>query len=141
MAQGPGGDVTKTVAVNVNSQPDAMLSLSEPEVHYHKVGDKVVQDDPTTLQWSTSNANKVTITPLGNEALSGSQTIQPKPVQLTDGTVNEEFGYTIEASNACGRTASKTVLLHIVGSIDPAPSVTLASVFIPPPIRATTARG
>ncbi len=131
VAQGPGGDVTKTVAVNVNSQPDAMLSLSEPEVHYHKVGDKVVQDDSTTLQWSTSNANKVTITPLGSEALSGSQTIQPKPVQLTDGTVNEEFGYTIEASNACGRTASKTVLLHIVGSIDPAPSVTLASVFYP----------
>ena len=131
VAQGPGGEVTKTVAVNVNSQPDVTLSLSEPEVHYHKVGDKVVQDDSTTLQWSTSNANKVTITPLGSEALSGSQTIQPKPVQMTDGAVNEDFGYTIEASNACGRTASKTVLLHIVGSIDPAPSVTLASLFYP----------
>ncbi|MGA7921595.1 MAG: OmpA family protein [Candidatus Acidiferrales bacterium] len=131
VAQGPGGEVTKTVAVNVNSQPDVTLNLSEPEVHYHKVGDKVVQDDSTTLQWSTSNANKVTITPLGSEALSGSQTIQPKPEQMTDGAVNEDFGYTIEASNACGRTASKTMLLHIVGSIDPAPSVTLASVFYP----------
>jgi OmpA family/PEGA domain len=131
VAQGPGGEVSKTVAVNVNSQPDVTLSLSEPEVNYHKVGDKVVQDDPTTLRWSASNADKVTITPLGNEALSGSQTLQPKPVQMTDGTVNETFGYTIDASNACGRSASKTVLLHIVGSIDPAPSVTLASLFYP----------
>lgn len=131
VAKGPGGEVTKTVAVNVDAQPSVTLSLSEPEVHYHKVGDKIVQDDPTTLQWSASNADKVTITPLGNEALNGSQTIQPKPAQLTDGTVNEDFGYTIEASNACGRTASKTVLLHIVGSIDPAPSVTLASLFYP----------
>lgn len=131
VAQGPGGEVTKTVAVNVNSQPDVTLSLSEPEVHYHKVGDRVVQEDSTTLHWSTSNANKVKITPLGSEALSGSQTIQPKPVQMTEGAVNEAFGYTIEASNACGRTASKTVLLHIVGSIDPAPSVTLASLFYP----------
>lgn len=131
IAKGPGGEVTKTVAVNVNAQPSVTLSLSEPEVRFHKVGDKIVQDDPTTLQWSASNADKVTITPLGNEALSGSQTIQPKPVQLTDGAVNEDFGYTIEASNSCGRTASKTVLLHIVGSIDPAPSVTLASLFYP----------
>ena len=131
IAKGPGGEVTKAVAVNVDAQPSVTLSLSEPEVHFHKVGDKIVQDDPTTLQWSASNADKVTITPLGNEALSGSQTIQPKPVQLADGAVNEDFGYTIEASNACGRTASKTVLLHIVGSIDPAPSVALASLFYP----------
>jgi OmpA family len=50
---------------------------------------------------------------------------------MTAGSVNEDSGYTIQASNACGRTASKTVLLHIVGSIDPAPSVTLASLFYP----------
>ena len=131
VAKGPGGEVTKTVAVDVNAQPSVTLSLSEPEVHFHKVGDKIVQDDPTILQWSTSNADKVTITPLGNEALSGSQTIQPKPAQVSDGNVNEDFGYTIEASNACGKTASKTVLLHIVGSIEPAPSVTLASLFYP----------
>ncbi len=131
VAKGPGGEVTKTVAVNVDAQPSVTLSLSEPEVHYHKVGDKIVQDDPTTLQWSASNADKVTITPLGSEALNGSQTIQAKPVQIKDGAVNENFGYTIEASNVCGRTASKTVLLHIVGSIDPAPSVTLASLFYP----------
>jgi hypothetical protein len=131
VAKGPGGVVTKTVAINVDAQPSVTLSLSKPEVHYHKVGDKVLQDDLTTLRWSASNADKVTIAPLGSEALSGSQTIRPKPIQMTAGSVNEDSGYTIQASNACGRTASKTVLLHIVGSIDPAPSVTLASLFYP----------
>ena len=78
VAKGPGGEVTKTVAVNVNSQPTVTLNLSEPEVHFHKIGDKVVQDDSTTLQWSTSYADKVTITPLGSEAANGSQT-DPAP--------------------------------------------------------------
>lgn len=131
VARGPGGEVTKTVAIGVNSQPEVAISLSDPEVHYHKVGDKVVQDGSTTLQWSASNADKVTITPLGSESLDGSETIKPEPVQTTTGPVNESFGYTIQASNACGRTASKTALLHIVGSIDPAPPVTLASLFYP----------
>jgi OmpA family/PEGA domain len=130
-AKGPGGEVTKTVAVDVNSQPTAMISLSDPEVHFHKVGDKVVQDDSTTLSWSTSNADKVTLTPLGSEATSGSQMIEAKPVQTTEGPVNENFGYTIQASNSCGGTATKTVLLHIVGSIDPPPSIRLASLFYP----------
>lgn len=131
VAKGPGGEVTKTVAVNVNSQPTVTLNFSEPEVHFHKVGDKVVQDDSTTLQWSTSNADKVTITPLGREAANGSQTIEAKPVQMTTGPVNEGYGYTIKATNSCGGTATKTVVLHIVGSIDPAPAIDLASLFYP----------
>ena len=131
VAKGPGGEVTKTVAVNVNSQPTVTLNLSESEVHFHKVGDKVVQDDSTTLQWSTSNADKVAITPLGSEAASGSQTIEAKPVQMTTGPVNEGYGYTIKATNSCGGTATKTVILHIVGSIDPAPAIDLASLFYP----------
>ena len=131
IAKGPGGEVTKTVAVNVDAQPTVTLSLAKPEVRYHKVGEKVVLDDSTTLQWSTSNANKVTIAPVGSEALNGSETIQANPVQITTGTLNEDIGYTINASNSCGGTASKTVLLHIVGSIDPAPPVTLASLFYP----------
>ncbi|MGA8221325.1 MAG: OmpA family protein [Candidatus Acidiferrales bacterium] len=130
-AKGPGGEVTKTVAVNVNPTPTATISLSQEEIHFHKVGDKVMEDDPTTLSWSTSNANKVSIIPLGSEATSGSQTLQVKPVQTAAGAVNESHGYTIEAYDACGGTATKTVLLHIVGSIDAAPSITLASLFYP----------
>jgi outer membrane protein OmpA-like peptidoglycan-associated protein len=130
-AKGPGGEVTKIVDVDVNSQPTATVSLSEPEVHYHKVGDKVVQDDSTTLNWSASNADNVTITPLGSEPTSGSQTIEAQPTQTNPGPVDERVSYTIEASNACGGTATQTASLHIVGSIDPPPSINLASLFYP----------
>ena len=39
--------------------------------------------------------------------------------------------YTLNVANACGGTATRTANLHIVGSIDPAPPVTLASLFYP----------
>lgn len=130
-ARGPGGTVTKTVAVNVESEPTVNVSLSNTEVHFKKVGDKIVEDQPTTVEWSASNADKVSIAPLGAEPMTGSETINPKPMQTTDGPVNEDFGYTIKATNACGGTAIKTALLHIVGSINPPPSVRLASLFYP----------
>jgi hypothetical protein len=91
----------------------------------------VVQDDSTTLNWSASNADKVTITPLGSESTSGSQTIEAQPTQTNTGPVDERVSYTIEASNACGGTATQTASLHIVGSIDPPPSINLASLFYP----------
>jgi outer membrane protein OmpA-like peptidoglycan-associated protein len=131
VAKGPGGEATRTATVDVNAQPTATLTLSQPEVHYHKIGDKVVQDDSTTLNWTTADANHVTITPLGSEGMSGSQTINAQPTQTTTGPVNEMVDYTLSASNACGGTMTKTATLHLVGSIDPAPPVTLASVFYP----------
>ena len=44
-AKGPGGTAEQTVTVNVNAQPTATLALSQPEVRYHKIGDKVVEQD------------------------------------------------------------------------------------------------
>ena len=131
VAKGPGGEATQTATVNVNAEPTATLTLTQPEVHFHKIGDKVMQDDPTTLNWSASNANQVTITPLGSEGTSGSQTVEAQPQQTSTGPVNEVVDYTLSASNACGGTTTKTAALHIVGSIDPAPPVTLASLFYP----------
>ena len=131
VAKGPGGDVTQTATVNVDSEPIATLSASEQEVRYHKIGDKVVQDDPVTLNWSASNADKVTITPLGDEGMNGNATVTPAPTQTANGPVDEVLNYSLSASNGCGGTITKTAALHIVGSIDPAPPVTLASVFYP----------
>ena len=131
VAKGPGGEATQTTTVNVDSQPTATLTLTQPEVHYHKVGDKVVQDDSTTLNWTTADANHVTITSLGSEGMSGSHTINAQPKQTATGPVNEMVDYTLSASNACGGTTTKTAALHVVGSIDAAPAVTLASVFYP----------
>ncbi len=131
VAKGPGGEAAQLATVNVNAQPTATLALSQPEVHFHKVGDKVIQDDATTLNWSVSNASQVTIAPLGAKGMSGSRTIEAKPKQTSTGPVNEVVDYTLSASNACGGTTTRTAALHIVGSIDPAPPVTLASLFYP----------
>jgi hypothetical protein len=121
----------EAATVHVASGPTATVSLSEPEVHYHKVGDKAVEDDSVTLKWSTSNANQVAIASLGNEPLNGSQLIEAKSNQTTTGPVDEVISYMLTAFNTCGGTANQTALLRVVGSIDPAPPVTLASVFYP----------
>jgi hypothetical protein len=130
-AKGPGGVITRTATVDVNSQPTAAISLSQSVVHYRKVGDKVVEDDPATLKWSASNADRVTIFPLGSEAMTGSQTVEPKPRSTDVGPLNEVEGYTLVATNACGGKTKQTALLRVVGSIEPAPDVVLASVFYP----------
>jgi OmpA family/PEGA domain len=131
VAKGPGGEANQTVNVNVNAQPTGTLALSQPEVRYHKIGDKVVEQGSSTLSWSTSNANTVTLQPLGTLATSGSQTIEANPTQKSYGPVNQEVTYTLTEANACGGSATKTATLHIVGSIDPPPPVTLASLFYP----------
>ena len=130
-AKGPGGEATQTVTVSVNTQPTVAVSLSLPEVHYHKIGDRVVQQDSATLQWSAANANSAKIDPLNSDAMSGSQTITANPKQTTTGPINEDVTYTLTAANACGGTATKTATLHVVGSIDPPPATTLASLFYP----------
>lgn len=129
VAKGPGGEATRTATVDVNAQPTATLALSQPEVQYHKIGDKVVLDGEATLKWSASNANQVTVTPLGSESISGSRTVEPQPKQTSTGPVSEMVDYTLTASNGCGGTITRNAALHIVGSIDAAPPVTLASVF------------
>ena len=130
-AKGPGGDATQSLTIDVNVQPTASISLSQSEVRYHKVGDKVVEDGSATLNWNTSNANSVILAPLQSEAMSGSRTVTAAPKQETTGPVNEDQTYTLTSTNACGGSVTKTAKLHVVGSIDPPPAVTLASLFYP----------
>ncbi|MGO8816601.1 MAG: OmpA family protein [Terriglobia bacterium] len=130
-AKGPGGEVTRTVKINNNTQPTATLALSQPEIRYHKVGDKVVEQDSATLNWSTSNANSAKLEPSNNDALSGTQTVTPNITQTTRGPVSDDITYTLTASNACGGNITKTATLHVAGSIDPPPAITLASLFYP----------
>ena len=130
-AKGPGGTAEQTVTVNVNAQPTATLALSQPQIRYHKIGDKVVEQDSATLNWSASNANQVTIQPLGSVATSGSSNIEATPDRTGTGPIDRDVTYTMSAANACGGTATRTATLHVVGSIDPAPPVTLASLFYP----------
>jgi hypothetical protein len=130
-AKGPGGEVTRTVTIDVNTKPTATVSLSQPVLTYHKIGDKVVEQDSAMLNWSASNADRVSIQPFGNVGTSGSEMIEAQPNQNTVGPVDRTVAYTLNVTNACGGTATETTTLHISGSIDPAPPVTLASVFYP----------
>ena len=131
VAKGPGGTAERTVTVSVNGTPTATLSLSQPQVTYHKIGDKVVEQDKAMLNWSASNASQVSIQPLGSVTSSGSSTVQATPGNATTGPIDRDVTYTLTASNACGGTTTQTATLHVVGSIDPAPNVTLASLFYP----------
>src|SRR6267378_1035565 len=131
VARGPGGKVTQTATIDVDTQPTATLELSQPDVRYHKIGDKVVEQTSATLTWSSSNADTVTIQPLGSVATTGTQNIEAEPGQTRIGPIIQDVTYTLSAANACGGMATRTATLHFVGSIDPAPPVTLASVFYP----------
>jgi hypothetical protein len=131
VARGSGGEVTQTATIDVDTQPTATLELSQPDVLYHKIGDKVVQQTSATLTWSSANADTVTLQPLGSVATAGTQNIEADPGQTSIGPISQDVTYTLSAANACGGTAIRTATLHFVGSIDPAPPVTLASVFYP----------
>jgi outer membrane protein OmpA-like peptidoglycan-associated protein len=117
-AVGPGGTATATTTVNVNKTIQANLGLSSAEVHYKRVGDKVVVDDSTALNWTASNASTVSIEPLGTVSPTGSRTLQIVPKKNDLGPIDETVTYTLNASNGCGGADTKTATLHIVGSIE-----------------------
>jgi hypothetical protein len=130
-AKGPGGEATQSVTVHVDAMPTATVALSQPEIRYHKIGEKVVEQDSSTLNWSASNANSAIVAPFDTSAMSGSRVVTADPKQTSTGPINENITYTLTATNACGGKVTKTATLHVVGSIDPPPSATLASLFYP----------
>jgi hypothetical protein len=130
-AKGPGGEATQSVKVTVKAEPTVALALSQPEVRFHKIGDRVVEQDSATLNWSASNANAAMVEPFGTHAMSGSRKVTADPKQTTTGPINEDLTYTLTATNACGGKTTKTATLHVVGSIDPPPAATLVSLFYP----------
>lgn len=131
-ATGPGGTATSSATVNVNNAIQANLALSPAEVHYKRVGDKVVQEDSSALNWSAANASSVSIDPLGTVDANGSRTVQPTPKATAPGSINETVTYTLTASNGCGGSETRTATLHIVGSIEqPQVQLTMRSAYFP----------
>jgi hypothetical protein len=130
-AVGPGGTVTGTETVNVNTTVVATLNAAPPELHYRKIGDKVITDDSGTLTWTTSNADSAEITPIGKVDLNGSQTVKADPTKTDIGPVDESKSYTLTATNVCGGSSTQTAAFHVTGSIEPIPEVVLQSVFYP----------
>jgi hypothetical protein len=130
-ASGPGGTATQSETINVNTEPTATLTLNPTDVTYHKIGDKVKEDGTSTLSWTSSNASSVNIDPIGSVSTSGSQQVTAQPKQQNVGPIDENQTYTLTATNVCGGTTTQTANLHITGSIEPMPVVTLESVFYP----------
>ena len=130
-AVGPGGTVTGTETVNVNTTVVATLNAAPGELHYRKIGDKVITDDSGTLTWTTSNADSAEIAPIGKVDLNGSQTVKADPAKTDNGPVDESKSYTLTATNVCGGSSTQTAAFHVTGSIEPIPEVVLQSVFYP----------
>lgn len=130
-AAGPGGIVKGSGTVDVNTKVDASLSANPAELHYRKIGDKVIGQESSTLNWSTSNADSIRLEPIGKVDPSGSQTVKGEPKKTDIGPVDESTTYTLTATNACGGSATQTAAIHIAGSIEPIPEVVMKSVFYP----------
>ena len=130
-AIGPGGTATSSAIVNVNNAIQANLGLTSPEVHYRRVGDKVVLDDSTALNWTASNASTVSIDPFGTVSPSGSRDLQVVPKKNDPGKIDETVTYTLNATNGCGGTETKTATLHVVGSIESPEMKLTRSIYFP----------
>ncbi len=120
VASGPGGVQKTSATVNVANDVQATLDASPKEIRYRRQGDQVVTQESANLTWSVSNADTVAINEMSGLSASGSRAVQPVPKQSTLGAVNETVSYTLNASNSCGGTGTRTVALRLVGSIEPA---------------------
>jgi hypothetical protein len=125
-ALGPGGTATSSTTVNVNTAVRADLRLASPEIHYKRVGDKVVEEGSAALNWTAENASSVSINPLGAVDPSGNRTMSITPKKTDPGPVDETVTYTLNASNVCGGSDTKTATLRIVGLIEVPPDTGLA---------------
>src|SRR5215471_6461615 len=62
---GPGGVIMTPYTVKVDPSVKASLTVTPGVLRYHKIGDKVVESGSATLNWSASNADTVTVDPIG----------------------------------------------------------------------------
>src|SRR3989440_7456607 len=93
-ATGPGGVTKPNTTVEVNTVVQSSLSASPTEVSYRRIGDKVLQQGNTTLNWSSSNADAASLVPLGAADASGSTSLTVSPTQTANGPADEDYKYT-----------------------------------------------
>jgi hypothetical protein len=132
-ATGPGGVVKSSTTLEVNpTKAVAQLEASPTEVHYRRIGDKVIEQNNATLNWSTSNSDSTSLQPLGAVDASGTRSIPMVPTTSAEGRVDETITYNLRASNACGGSeANAAASVHLTGSIEPIPTVLLKSIYFP----------
>lgn len=121
-ATGPGGVTKSSATVGVNTVVQSSLGASPIEVrsdgtggHYAELVVVKLRRCFTYSVWLRGRQrNKV-----------------DQPRANADRPVDEEFKYTLTATNACGGSDTKTVSVRLKGSIEPIPAVLLKSVFYP----------
>ncbi len=125
LTSGPGGIIESSETVVVNSGVQASLN-GTPEVHYLRVGDKVLQQDRATVNWTTGNADNVVVDQ-GKVNGAGENTLVVAPEKTSYGPVDETKSYTMVASNICGGSETKQGTIHLTGLVEPM----ISSVFFP----------
>jgi len=125
-ASGPGGFVKQDATVNVNPVVQSSLETTPAEIHYLRVGNKVLTQESSDLKWTVTNADAISIDPIGKVAATGQEKVTPDPKETT-GQISESRAYTLSASNVCGGSDTKTAQLQIKGMIEPY----ILSVFFP----------
>ena len=119
-ATGPGGIVTSSTTVDVNTAVKTSLTASPGDVTFNKVGNKVVEQGSSQLAWSASNADAVRIDPIGTmNGVNGREALTLVPSQTGLGPVDETKTYTITATNICGGSDTQTATVHVTGAIEP----------------------
>lgn len=134
---GPGGTGKGSATVNVNTKVDATLTANPTDLHYRKIGEKVITEESSTVNWTTSNADSITVD--GNKVdASGSETVKGDPADVSEvpeggqpRTIDESKTFNLNATNVCGGSATQTASVHITGTVEPIPQVVLQSVFYP----------
>lgn len=115
----------------MNTNVQSSLQASPGEIRYRRIGDKIIEQGSTNLAWSTSNAQTVSIEPLGVVGTSDSRSLKAEPKLQANGSVNEVQTYVLTAKNLCGGSDTQSASVRIIGSIEAIPTVPLASVFFP----------
>jgi hypothetical protein len=119
VAMGPGGKAESNETLQVNPEVTSSFSSSTSDLHYVQ-SSSGLQKQSATLTWSTTNADKVEISPLGVVSASGSQVVNP----------DASSTYVLTATNVCGGSSTRQVAIQV--QVEPAAEVpTVASVFFP----------
>jgi outer membrane protein OmpA-like peptidoglycan-associated protein len=130
-ANGPGGVAKPSSTIEVNTAVQSSSSASPMEIRYRRIGDKVIEQESTTLSWSSTNSDAASLDSIGAVTTSGSKSVALSPTQTGNGGLDEQIKYTLTATNVCGSSAVTTVAVHLTGSVEPVPGVLLQSVFFP----------
>lgn len=125
-ASGPGGLAKQQATVNVNPVVQSTLEATPTEMHYLKVGDKILVQDSSDLKWTITNADAMSISPIGTVQATGQQKLTAEP-KAANGKIDEAQTYVLTASNVCGGSDSKTAEVRTKGVIESS----LLSVFFP----------